>query len=69
MASVFVVNINGHKNTPKKYLIEKLSLEHFLFVLVIALKILMEGHFLQVMKMQKLLLMLKILPFQLQIHH
>ena len=33
MASVFIVNSSKHKNTPKKYLIEKLSLEHFLFVL------------------------------------
>ena len=34
MASVYIVNINHHKNTPKKYLIQKLGLGHFLFVLV-----------------------------------
>ena len=34
MVSVFVANSSKHKNTPKKYLIERLSLKHFLFILV-----------------------------------
>ena len=33
MVSIYIVNSNHHKNTPKKYLIQKLSLKHFLFIL------------------------------------